>query len=186
LAKQPTIASPGADDRHGNGRHRASDLLLVLGVGTVVLGLVLVSCGVLSPQYAAPRVPRTYPVPGVVERLVPAPRALPSTTRSPADRVPATPETQTVGSGPSPGVATCFPHGVVMCPARLDLDHDWRLVLSAMALQRRRTMHPIAHVVPPDMLEVPAKDRALARAMESVSPGEASPPAVGLPRGPGC
>lgn len=161
-----SIASRGVDDTQGNGRHRLRDLL-VLGVTAVMLGVVLVSQGVPPLQSSLHRVPPAYAVPGLVERQVPAPNVYPGTPLSPADRVPTTPATKTAGSGTSPVVAAC--------PLRFDLDHDWRLVLSAMALQRRRTMHPTAHVVPPDMLEVPAKDRALARARESVSPAEASP-----------
>jgi hypothetical protein len=178
MTMAPTFTSRGADDRQGNGRHRLSDLLLVLGVAAVVLVVVLVSRGVLPSQPAAHPVKPTYAVPGLVERRVPAPDAPPITTMPPADWVPTTPVTRTASSGATRVVGAC--------PRPLDLDHDLRLVLLAMALQRRRTMHPTAHVVPPDMLEVPAKDRALARAMESVSPGQASPPAVGLPQGPGC
>ena len=36
------------------------------------------------------------------------------------------------------------------CAPRHDLDHDLRLVLAAMAQQRRRTLHPTAHFIPPD------------------------------------
>jgi hypothetical protein len=178
MTMDPTSTSHGADDRQGNGWHRVSDLLLVLGMTAVVLGAVLVSQGVPPLQSALHRVPLPYAVPSLVERQVFAPNANPGTVMSPAARVPATPATQTASSGATMTAAVCTP--------RLDLDHDLRLVLAAMARQRRRTLHATAHVVPPDQQDVPAKDRALARAKEAVARAEASPPAVGLPRGPGC
>ena len=178
MTTYPGIASQSADDRPGNGPHRVSDLLLVLGVAAVVLGAVMVSQGVLPSQSPLHRVPPPYAVLGLVERLVPTPDTNPGTVMSPAAWVPASPATQTASSGATTAA--------VVCPPRLDLDHDLRLVLAAMALQRRRTLHATAHVVPPDQQDVPAKDRALARAKEAVARAEASPPAIGLPRGPGC
>jgi hypothetical protein len=156
--------------------HGANDVMLVLGVAAVVLGMVMVSQGVRPAQPAAHRVPSAHAA------LMPTERALPvlderlAADTFPRDRVPPMP--RTTGSGAATAAAACTP--------RLDLDHDLRLVLLAMALQRRRTLHPTAHYVPPDKQDVPAKDRALAGVEESVARAEASPPAVGLPRGPGC
>jgi hypothetical protein len=178
MTTHPTIVSPGADDRQGNGRHRVSDLLLVLVVAAVVLGVVLVSQGVLPSQSALDRVPPRYAVSDLVERLVPAPDAHLGTPRSQAARVPATPAPPTASSGLTTVVAAC--------PARLDLDHDWRLVLAAMALHKRRTLHATPHVVPPDTQATSAKARALVRIKEAVPPGEATPPATPRPHGPGC
>lgn len=158
--------------------HGASDLMLVFGVATVALGVVMVSRGLLPYPPAAHLVPPTRAALGRVERLMPASDELPVTTMPPADRVAATPETRTVSSSAT--------RVVTACPALLDLDHDLRLVLLAMARQRRRTLHPTARVVPPDKQHVPARDRALARAQEAVAPAEASPPVVELPRGPVC
>ena len=45
------IVSLDAETRKRNGRHRVSDLLLVLGVAAFVLGVMLVSQGVLPSQY---------------------------------------------------------------------------------------------------------------------------------------
>ena len=163
-------------DTQGNGRHSASDLLLVLGVAAVVLGVVMMSRGVLPSPSAAHLVPPPHAVPGLVERRAPAPDEHSVAMMSPVDRVPATPR-----------AATSSATGVIaVCPPRLDLDHDLRLVLAAMALQRRRTLHATSVVALPDTQEIPAKDRALARAKEAVARGEATPPAAGLSRGPGC
>jgi hypothetical protein len=170
------IVSLDVDDTQGNGRHRVSDLLPVLGVAAVVLSVVMVCRGVLPSQSPVHWVPPPYAVPGLVERRAHAPDAHPVTMMSPVDRIPATPR-----------AATSSATGVVaVCPPRLDLDHDLRLVLAAMALQRRRTLHATSVVALPDTQEIPAKDRALARAKEAVARGEATPPAAGLSRGPGC
>jgi hypothetical protein len=174
MTTDPTFTARGTDDRQGNGRHRVSDLLLVVGIAAVVFGMVLVSQGVPPFQSAAHLVPNAAPIP--TDSAVPALDERLAADMSPSDRVPPTPGT--TGSSAIRVAAACIP--------RLDLDHDLRLVLAAMALQRRRTLHAIAQVVPPDQQDVPAKDRALARAPEAVAPAEASLPAVELPRGPGC
>jgi hypothetical protein len=176
MTTDPTFTARGTDDRQGNGRHRVSDLLLVVGIAAVVLGTVMVSRGVLPSQPAAHLVPNEHAAPIPTDSAVPALDERLAADMSPSDRVPPTPGT--TGSSAIRVAAACIP--------RLDLDHDLRLVLAAMALQRRRTLHAIAQVVPPDQQDVPAKDRALARAPEAVAPAEASLPAVELPRGPGC
>jgi hypothetical protein len=164
----PTFTSRGAHDRQGNGRHRVSDLLLVLGVAAVVLGVVMVSQGLSPLPSLLHRVPPLYSVPGLVERPEPAPDVYPGALLSPAGRVPATPTIKTAGSGPNSVVAAC--------PRRLDLDHDWRLVLLAMARQRRRTLHPTAKYIPPDKHDIPAS--VLAHTKGAGTPAEASPSAT--------
>ena len=151
--------------------------MLVLGVAAVALGMVMVSRGVLPSQSAAHSVPPTHAVPSWVERLVPASDARPAATMPDAARVPTT-SAQTASSGATTGAAACTP--------RLDLDHDLRLVILAMARQRRRTLHPTAHFVPSDKQDVPAKYRVLAGIEETVTRAEASPQATWGPTGPSC
>jgi hypothetical protein len=165
-----------ADDRHGTGRQGANDLLLVVGVAAVVLGVVMVSQGALPSQSAAPRVPRAHAALLSAQRAVPAPDERLATHTSLTTRIPPAPATRTASNGATRVVAACAPH--------LDLDHDLRLVLAAMALQRRRTLHATANFVPSDKQDVPASVRVLARA--SVAHAEASPPAARAPHGPGC
>ena len=153
----------------------AHDLLLVLGVAALGLGAVMVSQGVLPSQSAAHSVPPPYAALGRVERLVPASDAGPVVTTPPAARVP-TMFALTTSSGATRVVAAC--------PAHLGQDHDLRLVLLTMARQRRRTLHPTAHFVPPDKQDIPASVLALVKG--SSTHAEATPPAARLPTGPGC
>lgn len=156
----------------------AHDLLLVLGVAAVVLGVVLGSRAVLPSPSAAHRVPPTPAARGWVERLVPAQDARSIATTPPTDRGPTASAPPTASSDATTGVAACAP--------RFDPDHDLRLVLAAMALQRRRTMgkHPVASFHPPDKEDVP--ESVVARAKGAVTPAEASPPAARRPTGPSC
>jgi hypothetical protein len=168
-----------ADDRHRKDRKDglgAHDLLLVVSVAAVVLGVVMVSQGVLPAQLAAHVAPSTRAWSGLTERLVRAQDERPVATKPSADRVPPTPAPRTAISGAITDAAAC--------PPRLDLDHDLRLVLAAMALQRRRTLHATANFVPPDKQDVPASVRALATA--SVAHAEEPPPAYRRPNGSGC
>jgi hypothetical protein len=165
-----------ADDRHGTGRQGANDLLLVVGVAAAVLGAVVVNQGALPSQSAAHRVPSAHAALLPAESAFPGPDERLAADISLTARVSSTPVTRSTSSGATRVVAACAPH--------LDLDHDLRLVLAAMALQRRRTLHATANFVPADKQDVPARVRALARA--SVAHAEASPPAALAPHGPGC
>jgi hypothetical protein len=93
-------------------------------------------------------------------------------TMPPTDRSPTASAPRTTSSG--------APKVMAVCPARLDPDHDWRLVLAAMALQRRRSLQPMPHFVPPGKHDVP--DSVLARTKGAVARAEASPPATRRPK----
>jgi hypothetical protein len=170
------VPAEAADDRHGNDWHSANDLMLVLGVAAVVLGMVIVSQGVLPAQPAAHRVPSAHAALMPTERALPAPEERLTAYASPTTSVPPTRAPRTASSGATGLVVACTP--------RLDLDHDLRLVLLAMALQRRRTLHPTAHFVPPDKQDIPAS--VLARTKGVVTRAEASPQATWGPNGPSC
>lgn len=155
---------------------RAYDVVPVFGVAAVVLAVVMVSQGVLlSPSMAHP-VPPSHAARGGVERLVPAHNERSVATTPPADRLATTSALRTASSGATPAAAVCGPG--------LGLEHDLRLVLVAMARQRRRTMHPTAHFVRPDKQDIPAS--ALILAKGSPAPAEPSPPAAQYPMGPAC
>jgi hypothetical protein len=192
MVKEPTISHRAsdrhreavpvraADDRHRNCRDGVNDLMLVLGMAAVVLGVVMVSQGVLPSRSAAQLVPRAHATLMPAERGGPAPLERLAAGTSPTDRVSPTHALRTASRGASTGPATCFPRGVTTCPphfVELDLDHDLRLTLAAMALQGRHFARewPVA----PDKQDVPAKDRVLARAEgSSVTRAEASPQAT--------
>ena len=132
-----------------------------------------VSQGALPSQSAAHRIPSAHAALLSDERAVPgADERLAADTSLTARVSP----TRTAISGATRVVAACLP--------LTDLDHELRLVLAAMALQRRRALHATANFVLPDKQDVPASVRALARA--SVTHAEASPPAARAPHGPGC
>jgi hypothetical protein len=154
----------------------AHDLLLVVGVAAVVLGVVMVGGGVLPSPSAAHRVLPTHAAPGRLERLVPAPKERPVAIAPPADRVPITSAPRTARCGTNTHRHTWA------CAPRHDLDHDLRLVLATMALQRRRTLHPTAGFVAPDKQEIAAS--VLARVKRSGATPEAWPPAVRRLMGP--
>jgi hypothetical protein len=160
--------------------HGASDLMLVLAIAALVLVVVLVSRCALPSQSAAYLVLPTHTALSRVEKLVPAPDARAVATMAPAHRVPATPAPRTAISSRAAVVAAC--------PPRLDLEHDLRLVLAAMALHKRRIPRerPAGYYGTPYTQDVPAKDRALAGVEESVARAEASPWAARRPHGPGC
>ena len=65
--------------------------MLVLGVAAVVLGMVMVSRGVLPVQPAAHLVPSAHAALMPAERAVPAPDERLAASTSPTDRVPPTP-----------------------------------------------------------------------------------------------
>jgi hypothetical protein len=161
--------------------HAAHDRLLVFGVATAVLGVVLVSQGLLV-ESAAHWVPRGRAVLLPAERALPAPGEHLAAITSPPDSNPLMPAPRTASSDANTGVATCFPHGVVTCPPLLDFEHDLRLVLGAMAWQQRRTWHPTAHVVRRDKQDIPASTLILAN--ESLATPEASSPAARRSMGP--
>jgi hypothetical protein len=154
----------------------AYDLLLVFGVAAVVLGGVLVSRDVLPSPPAAHRIPRAHAALMSAERSVPAPEERRAAETSPANSFPPT---------PAPRTAICgAPRTGATCPSPLGLERDLRLVLKAMAGQRRRTLHPTAHFVPPDKQDIPAS--VLARTKGVVTRAEASPQATWGPNGPSC
>jgi len=174
MTTDPTFTARGTDERQGNGRHRVSDLLLVVGIAAVVFGMVLVSQGVPPLQSAAHLDPNEHAAPIPTDSAVPALDERLAADMSPSDRVPPTPGT--IGSSAIRVAAACTP--------RLDLDHDLRLVLAAMALQQRRTLRPTAHFGRPDKQDIPVS--ALILAKGSVATAEASPPAARPPMGPAC
>jgi hypothetical protein len=134
-------------DRHPPSS-RAHDSVLVFGIAAVVLGVVMVSRGGLPAPSSAHRVSPTHAAQGRVERLVPAQDARPVAIAPPAERVPTAAAPRTASCGTTTHTWACAP--------RHDLDHDLRLVLAAMALQQRRTLHPTAHFVRPDKQDIPA------------------------------
>jgi hypothetical protein len=158
----------------------ANDVMLVLGVAAVVLGTVMVSQGDLPAQPAAHRVPSAHATLMPTERTLPAPEERLAANMSPTTTVPSTRTARTTSSGATGPVVACTP--------RLDLDHDLRLVLAAMALHKRRIPRerPAGHYGTPYTQDVPAKDRALAGVEESVARIEALPRATRRPNGPGC
>src|SRR5215207_6100299 len=108
------VSVRAADDRHGNRLHGANDLLFVVSVAVVVLGVVMVSQGVLLVQPAAHLGPSTHAALGRVERQVRDQDERPVAANPPADRVPPTPAPQTAINGATRIVAAC--------PLRTDLD----------------------------------------------------------------
>jgi hypothetical protein len=156
--------------------HAAHDLLLIFGVSAVMLGVVLVGQGLLLAQSTAHLIPSAHAALLPAESTVPTSYERLAADTSPANRVPATPATQTASSDATRVIAAGSP--------RLDLDHDLRLVLAAMALHKRRTLHVTAHFVPPDKQDVPASVRARAKAVAAHA--EAPPPAYRRPNGSGC
>jgi hypothetical protein len=156
--------------------HDATELLLVLGVAAFMLGVAMVSQGVLMSHMAAPVVPTTRIALGRVESLVPAQAEDPVATMPPADRVPPTPMMSTASRGRTRVVAACT--------QRLARECDLRLVLMDLALQQRG--FSLGRPVAPSEQAVPAKYRALARAEASVAPAAASPPAVPRAKEAGC
>jgi hypothetical protein len=147
--------------------HGASDLMLVLGIAAVALGVGMMNRGVLPSQSAVHLVPPTHAAPDQVERLAPAPDPHSVADMPPVHRVPATPAMRTARSSATRVAAACPPH--------LDLDHDLRLVLAAMALHKRRIPgeRPAGYYGTPANQDAPAKVRALARVEESVARVEA-------------
>jgi hypothetical protein len=121
------------------------DRLLVFGVAAAVLGVVMVSQGVLLAQPAAHLVPRPHAALMPVERPLPTQDERLAATASPTDRVPPTPAARTAIRGATTLVAACPPHFV--------FDHDPRLVLAAMAVQGRRT--PRQWLAAPNKRDVP-------------------------------
>ena len=164
----------------------AHDLLLVLGVAALALGFLLVSQGLLANP-PAHKVQRERAALLPAESAVLAPGERLAAITSPRDSVPPMPGTSTAISDASLGVATCFPHGVVACPPRLDLDHDLRLVLTAMALHKRRIPgeRPAGYYGTPANQDVPAKVRALAGAATSVAHVDIPPPSARRLNAPG-
>jgi hypothetical protein len=154
------------------------DFLLVFGVAAVVLGVLLVSQGVLPSQSAAHRVPRAHAALLPAERAGPAPDERLVAETSPATSVPLTPALWSVSSGVTRLVAACAPG--------LDLDHDLRLMLAALALQERRHArgYPAGLFRPPSKGDVPASVLILAET--SVAHAEASPPSPQHPMDPNC
>ena len=106
MTKHPTIVPLPNREPTGQG---ANDLLLVLGVAAFVLGVAMVSQGVLLSQPAAHLVPTTHAALGRVERLVPAPDERPVATTPPADLVPLTPVTSPASQRRDPGGALSVP-----------------------------------------------------------------------------
>lgn len=160
MATPPTIVHARMPNREpiGQGAH---DLLLVFGVAAFVLGVAMVSRGVLPSQPAAHLLP-TSPVALDWD-------ARPVATTPPAHLVPPTPVTAPASSGGTRVAA--------VCPPRLALNCDLRLVLMQMARQQRG--HSLARPVAPSDYVVPRKYGVLARA-------EASPPATPRRNDPGC
>ena len=153
--------SPAAEGTH--------DRLLVFGAAAVVLGVVLVSQGVLPSQPAAYRVLSAHATLLPAEHVGPAPGERLVAETSPATSVPPTPPVRTATSGATGVVAAC--------PAHFALDRDLRQELMAMALQRRvfTPERPVA----PNKGDVPASVLILAE--RSVARAEASPRAVEPP-----
>jgi hypothetical protein len=162
--------------------HAAHDRLLVIGVAAVVLGLVLVGEGVLLAEPTTHRVSREHPVLMAAERIGPAQEERLTTDTPPTNRVPPTSTPRTASSGARTNVASCSPH--------LDLDHDLRLVLSAMARHRQHFTfaqeRPAGYFGAPANQDVLAKYRELVGAEGSVAHAEAFPPAAWLSAVPGC
>ena len=155
--RREAVPARAADGRRGNCRHGPNDLMLVLGVAAVVLGVVMVSQGVLLSQPAAQLVPRAHAALMPAERGGSAPDERLAAGTSRTDRVSPTHALRTGSRGASTGPATCFPRSVTTCPPHfeLDLDHDLRLTLAAMALQGRR--YPREWPVAPDKAGCPGK-----------------------------
>jgi hypothetical protein len=162
--------SPAADGTH--------DRVLVFGVAAVVLGLVLVSQGVLPSQSATHRVLSAHAALLPAERAGPAPDVRLVAETSPATSVPLTPALWRASSGVTRLVAACAPH--------LDRVHDLRLMLAALALQERRRArgYPAGLFRLPSKGDVPASVLILAEI--SVARAEASPPSPRHPMDPNC
>jgi len=149
--------------------HGAYDLLLVLGVAAFVLGVGMVSQGVLLSLSPAGLVFTTQSGPVEVESLMPAQGEHPVATMPSANLVP-----------PAPGLPTTRsdgPGGVAVCTPRRALECDLRLGLMVMALQQRGLF--LERPVVPNAQDVPRKYSVLARVAESP---HATPP----PTDPGC
>jgi hypothetical protein len=144
--------------------HRTNDVMLFLGVAAFVLGVAVVSQGVLWSGPAAHVVPTTPAAQGWVERAVPAWGEHPLAISPVADRVPPTPVISTA-SGGTPWIA--------ICPPRRALECDLRLEFMELALQQRgRFLGP---PVTPDPQLAPRKDCLLPRAQGSVAAVPTSP-----------
>jgi hypothetical protein len=147
------------------------DRLLVFAMGALVLGVVMVSQGVLLGR------PMTDLLPSEHAALMPAGRPLLAqdqrlaTASSPTDRIPPTPAALMVVSAATTPVAACPPH--------FDFDHDPRLVLSVMGLQRRG--FTLERPVAPNKQDASIQYPVLARAVVTVLRAEASPQAVEPP-----
>ena len=150
----------------------AHDRLLVVGVATLVLGLVLVRQAVPLAEPAVHLVPSDQTTLMPTERAAPAPMVRLATNASPPDSVPPPPTTRTAHSGATGLLGPC--------PLPFDLDHDLGQDLAAMAQQGRRINRerPVEHNGAPDTPDVPAKDRALAGVEKMFLGGEASPAAA--------
>lgn len=136
-----------------------NDLVLILSVAAFVLGVAMVSQGVLLSQTEAHLRQTTPPALGRVERLVP--------TRG-EHRV-AMPVTSAASRGGTSSVA--------VCTARRALECDLRLGLMEMALQQQGFFLDL-----PDASyeqHAPWKYRALASAETAVTP--AAPPSLATP-----
>jgi hypothetical protein len=187
MANHSTVADPyreallaeAGDDRHGDGRQDAHDLLLVFGVATVVIGVMMVSQGGLSSQPAAHLVSGEHSALMPAESAVPAPDPRLTAIMSP-----------TVGVPPTPRASNRSATRVVAaCTSHLDLDLDLRLELAATAQQRRfasEREHLAGFFGAPANQDVPAKYRELTGDAESVAHVDASPPALRQPNAPDC
>jgi hypothetical protein len=148
--------------------HGAYDLL-VLGVAAFVLGVAMVSQGVLLSLSPADLVLTTQSGPGEGESLMPAQGEHPVATMPSANLVPPTPGLPTTRSDGPGGVAVCTPRRALEC--------DLRLGLMEMALQQRGLF--LERPVVSNAQDVPRKYCVLARVAESP---HATPP----PTDPGC
>jgi hypothetical protein len=154
------------------------DCLLVFGVAAAILGVVMVSQGVLVAQ------PVTHLLPSEHAALMPVGH----TESTPAE--PLVPDTSpTTGVPPMPAGLTASGDAtrlVTTCPPHFAFDHDLRQVLAAMALQGQRFAreHPVA----PGKQDVPTQSSALVGAEKSVSVtrAAASPQAARRTNVPGC
>ncbi len=161
--------------------HTAHHRLLVFGVAAIVLGVAMVSQGVLASQPAARLLPGEHAALTRAARPLPVQDEQLAATTSSTDRIPATRAGRIASIDATPWVVACLPH--------FNLDHDPRLVLSAMALQGRRFVleRAVGSYGTAGKQYVPTNDSALARAAESVwlVRAETSPPAASRPVAPG-
>ena len=151
------------------------DRVLVFGVAAAVLGVVMMSQGTLLAQPPTDVVRREHAALMPAERTAPAPAERLIADTAPRDRVTSMPGAVTASSGVTTPVADC--------PPPFGFDHDPRLVLSAMGLQRRALT--LERPVAPNKQDVPMQDPALAGAVVPMARAEASPQLIRRPIGGG-